>query len=104
MAVSSCLQTLDVSHNNISDIPKRILDYYPKLTHLLISYNRLHSVPQLTKLVSHPVKVLRVSYNVLQELTSDVLHGLTSLQLFKPQSNNITPDVLSFPSSLYEST
>ena len=99
--ISNFVRELDLRYNYITDLPRFVLDDYLGLKYFRLTNNRLISLPQLTQLSAHPLLRLYVSDNLIQTISPDIFHGITSLQNFYADKNVIAPEgAVWFPESL----
>ena len=93
---SRILITLDLQYNKITVVPLHVLDNLSSLKSLIINNNQLSHLPELTSLTNHPLLILSVFENDIQNVS---LAGLTSLEELNANSNLISSCEL-FPSTI----
>ncbi|XP_012283278.1 serine/threonine-protein kinase 11-interacting protein isoform X2 [Orussus abietinus] len=69
------LQTLDLSHNSITNVSE--LEHLPNLKNVNLGYNKLEAVPIFNKAVFHMLQILILKNNYIECING--LHGLESL-------------------------
>ena len=77
------LETLDISHNTLQQLPKRLR--VPKLVYLDLSYNKIVRIPHVNPRYMRALETVDLSYNNLSEISANWLRGprctLKSLEL-----------------------
>jgi hypothetical protein len=76
----SLLQTLDLSHTDIAELPNTMFENMKHLSELLINGNHFTSIPSSLSIVGHSLRLLHLSENPIQEVNHDSFSGLIKLE------------------------
>ncbi|XP_070072795.1 leucine-rich repeat-containing protein 70 [Drosophila takahashii] len=87
------LRDLDLSHNRISRLDRRLFEHTPHLTKLNLAYNKLIALDEATTAAVASVKTLQrldLSHNGLMSLPAQLFPTLTSLRILDVSGNEFT--------------
>ncbi|XP_033909384.3 leucine-rich repeat-containing G-protein coupled receptor 4-like [Acipenser ruthenus] len=90
MGLSAFTYYLDISMNNITELPAEVFRNLPYLEELRLAGNDLAFIHPKALSGLHQLKVLMLQNNQLKTVPSKVLKGLTSLQSLRLDANHIT--------------
>ncbi|KAK6472936.1 leucine-rich repeat-containing G-protein coupled receptor 4-like [Huso huso] len=90
MGLSAFTYYLDISMNNITELPAEVFKNLPYLEELRLAGNDLAFIHPEALSGLHQLKVLMLQNNQLKTVPSKVLKGLTSLQSLRLDANHIT--------------
>ncbi|KAH8349071.1 hypothetical protein KR084_004056, partial [Drosophila pseudotakahashii] len=87
------LRDLDLSHNRISRLDRRLFEHTPHLTKLNLAYNKLIALDEATTAAIASVKTLQrldLSHNGLMSLPTQLFPTLTSLRVLDVSGNEFS--------------
>ncbi|XP_013787518.2 chaoptin-like [Limulus polyphemus] len=85
------MQTLDLSHNNISLIPKGFFDFLGNSFHrLFLSFNKLTVIPSTVSTEATNLQILQLDHNSIAFVSSTDFQGKPPIQILNLSYNNIS--------------
>lgn len=92
--LSPHFQKIDLSKTGISVISQNVLSQFPRLTHLILSFNSIQFIP--SDLHAPALQTLYVDQNAITSIDQAALEGLSSLKTLKAGNNPFICDCDSF--------
>lgn len=92
--LSPHFQKIDLSKTGISVISQDVLSQFPRLTHLILSFNSIQLIPW--DLHAPALQTLYTDQNAITSIDQAALEGLSSLKTFKAGNNPFVCDCDSF--------
>ncbi|XP_064616279.1 toll-like receptor 4 [Liolophura sinensis] len=91
---------IDCSHRNLTFVPKNIPQ---NVTELLLSYNKIETLPNGVFMSYHYLQSLDISYNNLSYLGSGAFDGLHQLRTLRLDGNPFKMSNKTFPDDVFDS-